>query len=423
MNIQELIGGISACECGRDHICPIETVEIGPKALDVLEEKCRNFETIVLLADENTWEACGKMVAEKLSAKKPTVVVMPYGKERLVPNEDAVAYAEARMPEKVDLIVGVGSGVINDMSRYISFKRGISYYIVATAPSMDGYASSVAAMLFGGMKTTLPAHTPKAIFAVSEVIRNAPMEMLQAGYGDIVGKFSCLNDWKLGALLYDEYYCQKVYDILYETAVTVRDLADGILARDAEAVDALMAALVAAGITIAYVGNSRPASGSEHHLSHFFEITGLQGNLPYFDHGLDVLYSSVLTARMREQIAKSQPVRREINKAAWEKEIKRVYTGSAEGVFALQKEYGMYEQDDYPIIVEKWDEICKLMQEAPNGAEAEKMVEAIGLHFSNMEKMYGIDKLRDCVVYGKDIRDRHSVLWVFNKYIPEVDIL
>ncbi len=423
MDIQELIRGISGCTCGRDHICPIETVAIGPDVLDRLEEKCRAFDKIVLLADENTWDACGKMVAEKLSAKNPIVVVLPYGKERLVPNEAAVELAESQMSEDVDLIVGVGSGVINDMSRYISYKRKISYYIVATAPSMDGYASTVAAMLFGGMKTTLPSHTPKAIFAVSDVIRNAPMEMLQAGYGDIVGKFSSLNDWKLGALLYNEYYCQKVYDILYATAIRVRDLAEGILARDAEAVDALMEALVVAGITIAYVGNSRPASGSEHHLSHFFEITGLQENKPYFDHGLDVLYSSVITAKMRTAIAKAHPVRRVIDKVRWEEEIRRVYTGSAEGVFALQKEYGMYERDDFSIIEEKWDEICDLMNEAPNSDEAEKLVEAIGLHFSDMEKMYGIQKLRDCVIYAKDLRDRHSVLWVFNLYTPEVELL
>ena len=32
------------------------------------------------------------------------------------------------------------------------------------------------------------------------------LDMLKAGYGDIVGKYSCLNDWKLSALIRDEYF-------------------------------------------------------------------------------------------------------------------------------------------------------------------------------------------------------------------------
>lgn len=423
MDFRELTKGILDCDCGKQHLCPINTVEVGPRALERLPELCEGYASIVLLADENTWEACGKAAAEQLATQKPTLVVLPYGKERLVPNEDAVGMAEAAMPQHVDLIVGVGSGVINDLCRYLSFQRGIPYYIVATAPSMDGYASSVAAMLFGGMKTTLPAHTPKAILAVSDVIKNAPMEMLQAGYGDIMGKFSCLNDWRLSALINGEYFCQRVHDLMYATAVRVRDLAEGILARDAEAVDALMEALVVAGITMAYLGNSRSASGSEHHISHFFEITGLQDGTPYFDHGLDVLYASVLTAKMRTQVIKSKPVCRSIDRAKWEQEIKRVYTGSADGVFALQKEYGMYNRNDLPVIEEKWGEICKLLSEAPDAAEAEQLVEAIGLHYSDLEEMYGKQKLRDAVIYAKDLRDRYTVLWLFNLYTPEEDIL
>lgn len=422
MDFSVLTKGIYGCDCGKDHLCPIDTVEVSPKALDTLTELCKNYENIVLLADENTWEVCGKAAAEKLCAQNPTAIVLP-GKERLVPNEAAVAAAEAEMPRQVDLIVGVGSGVINDMSRYLSYQRNIPYFIVATAPSMDGYASSVAAMLFGGMKTTLPAHTPKAILAVSDVIKNAPMEMLQAGYGDIMGKFSCLNDWRLSALINGEYFCQRVHDLMYDTVIKVRDLAPGILARDTKAVDALMEALVVAGITMAYAGNSRPASGSEHHISHFFEITGLQENKPYFDHGLDVLYASVMTAKMRSQVIKSHPVRRQIDKSKWEQEIKRVYTGSAEGVFALQKAYGMYDRNDLDVITEKWDEICKLLSEAPDAEEAEQLVEAIGLHYSDLEDMYGAQKLKDAAVYAKDIRDRYSVLWLYNLYIPEEDTL
>ena len=60
--------------------------------------------------------------------------------------------------------------------------------------------------------------------------------------------------------------------------------------------------LVVVGIAMAYMGNSRPASGSEHHLSHYFEVTGLLRDEPYFAHGIDVAYSTYVTAGLREEL-------------------------------------------------------------------------------------------------------------------------
>ena len=51
------------------------------------------------------------------------------------------------------------------------------------------------------MKVTLNARVPYAILAEDDVVCTAPVDMLQSGYGDIVGKYSCLNDWKLAALI------------------------------------------------------------------------------------------------------------------------------------------------------------------------------------------------------------------------------
>ena len=70
--------------------------------------------------------------------------------------------------------------------------------------------------ILGGMKISPNARPPKAIIADPAVLKDAPMEMLQAGYGDIVGKYSCLNDWKLSRVVNDEYFCQYVYDLTYE---------------------------------------------------------------------------------------------------------------------------------------------------------------------------------------------------------------
>ena len=300
-DIDSLLGRKIECECGKSHACDIERVLIRDGALNELPALTKSFSHVLLVCDTNTYRACGERVKELLADKTDYILV--YESEGfLVPNESSVDELRRHVCEKTDLIVGVGSGVINDLCKYVSFERGLPYYIVATAPSMDGYASSGAAMLFDGMKITTSAAVPKAIIADTSVIKNAPLEMLKAGYGDIIGKLSCLNDWRLGRAIFNEPFCDYIYKLTHETTSSVASLGEKIVSRDERSVAALMRALVIVGIAMAYMGNSRPASGSEHHLSHFFEVVGLLRGEPYLCHGIDVAYSTYATARLREEI-------------------------------------------------------------------------------------------------------------------------
>lgn len=416
MEMKELLRGIVNCECGRSHTCPMEHVIIGSGALNSLNEICAGYAHILLVSDQNTWRVCGSEAAEMLGAKIFERVRFETGNAPLIPDETAIARINEKVTEEVDLILGIGAGVINDLCKYVSFEHGLPYYIVATAPSMDGYASVGSALILKGMKVTVNAASPKAIIADTKVLKEAPMDMLQAGYGDIVGKYSCLNDWKLSALINGEYFCQRVYDITYEMAEKVRGLASGIVKRDEAAVGALMEALVVVGIAMSYVGNSRPASGSEHHFSHFFEITGILTGKPYLAHGVDVAYSAVLTARLREQIAASTPEKRAFDEETWKREIERIYLSSSEEVKALQKRLGWYGQDNSKTVLEKWDEIKALLREAPGENEMLKMLSAVGMNYQEFVDLYGEAKLNDAVLYAKDLKDRYSVLWLYYEF-------
>ena len=412
MDIQELTDGIQGCACGKDHSCPIRFVEIGSGVLHKLLHICQGFQKILLVADQNTYRACGAEAECILGVQLGDKVVFQTGDHPLIPDEVALDTIQAHVQEGTDLIVGVGSGVINDLCKQVSFANHIPYCIVATAPSMDGYASVGSALILGGMKVTLNAHSPMAIVADSRVLKDAPMEMLQAGYGDIVGKYSCLNDWRLSALVNGEYFCQRVHDIVYETAQKVEQLAEGIRNRDEEAVCALMDALVAVGIAMAYVGNSRPASGSEHHLSHYFEITGILGKTPYFSHGIDVLYSAVVTAAIREKLISCTPHPYCHDADGWNRDIERIYTTSAHEVKKLQAKTGWYLTADYENVRNKWDEIKAILAEAPGQERMLEMVCAIGLDYQQFIDLYGREKIEDGILYGKDLKDRYSVLWL-----------
>ena len=415
MTVKELLKGHADCACGTSHVCPIREVVIEEDALSKIPALTADFSHVLLVADENTYRVCGEKVARALGTKLENTLI--YHRDGLlVPNEEAIAELRAKVSGKTDLIVGVGSGVINDLCKHVSFAAGLPYDIVATAPSMDGYASKGAALILDGMKVTLNAAVPRAIIADVSVLANAPFPMIQAGYGDIIGKYSCLCDWALSALVTGEALCSFVYDATMEAVEKTVALSDGLMLRSHEAVAALQEALVAVGILMAYVGNSRPASGSEHHLSHYFEIVGIVRGEEYYPHGIDVCYSAVETARLRERLAAIPALPSEISaegRDVYEQNVRRIYGPIADEVLALQAKMGWYDIDRIPVYREKWQEIRALLASAPDSTQMRALVEKIGLDCREFKKFYGEEKIADALLYAKDLKDRYTVLWLY----------
>ena len=414
MEIKELLIGKENCQCGMAHRCPIDAVVIGDDACNSLPTLTEGYANILLVADNNTYSVCGKTVEEKLSDKICAKAIL-CREGVLVPNEEAIAEIEGYLTEKTDLVIGVGSGVINDLCKIVSFKAGLRYFIVATAPSMDGYASKGSALILNGMKVTLNANVPKAIIADTSVLASAPLDMIRAGYGDIIGKYSCLNDWQLSSIVNGEYLCPFVMKATYETVETTVRLADGIRNRDTAAIGALMEALVAVGILMAYVGNSRPASGSEHHLSHYFEIVGIERGEDYLPHGIDVCFSAIETAKIRERLLAIDDISSyeySFDRKTYEENIRRIYGSVADEVIALQNKMGWYETDRVSIYKEKWNEIKSLLATSPTSAEMLALCEKVGLDYSTFTSLYGEEKIADAILYAKDLKDRYSVLWM-----------
>lgn len=412
--IQALLKGKNDCACGRAHTCEIESVVIGRGAVKALGDLCKPYANILLVADENTYATCGDTVVELLGTKLGAKVIFP-GDTLLIPDEAAIARVNSVMTKETDLVLGIGSGVINDLCKCVSFQNGLRYFIVATAPSMDGYASVGAAMILDKMKKTLDARMPAAIIGDVDVLKNAPMRMIQSGFGDIIGKYSALNDWKLAHCVNGEYFCKEIYQLVYDTVLKTEALADGIQTRNEEAIQTLMEALVIVGIAMSFVGNSRPASGSEHHLSHYYEIVGILNNEEYFLHGIDVAYSTVVTQKLREELLALGEVRSAYSHdaAAWEGEIKKRYGAAADGVIALQNKCGYYEKDYETIYRENWDEIRKILSEVPSSAEILDLLKIAGLDYSEFEALYSAQKIQDSIWYAKDLKDRYTVLWLY----------
>ncbi|MBQ3133639.1 MAG: sn-glycerol-1-phosphate dehydrogenase [Clostridia bacterium] len=411
MDINKLLAGV-ACSCGKTHTCDIEYVYIEKNAIRRLGDICRPYRDMVIVADENTFAAAGDATVAALADKTVKRVIFS-GAEVLVPNEAAIATVTDNLAN-ADLIVGIGSGVIQDLCKYVSHQSGVPYIVVATAPSMDGYASDGAAMITDGMKVTYPSGLPRAIVADVDVLKNAPMEMIKAGYGDVIGKFSALNDWKLSRCVNGEYFCDYIYDLTFAQIQQTLATAEGILKRDEDSVRALMEALVVIGILMSFAGSSRPASGSEHHLSHFFEITGIIDHTAYFPHGLDVAYSTVVTAEIREKLLAApfpQETRR-FDRQQYEARMRALYKEVADGCMELQRKIGRYEEDRLPIYREHEAEIRRILAEMPSADEIKRMLALAEIDMQDFYDLYGEKKIADAVAYAKDLKDRYTVLWM-----------
>ena len=420
MELNQLLNRDIACSCGRTHRCDIDLVDIGRGAIERLPESVNKFENILLVADSNTYAVCGERVSNLIGTKIKELCLFVTD-DLLVPDEAAIGAVREKMTSATDLILGIGSGVINDICKYVSFFADVKCGIVATAPSMDGFASSGAAMILGGMKVTETTHAPALIIGDTDVLKNAPAEMIRSGYADIIGKYSALNDWKLSRLINGEYLCQEVYDLVLEKTNLIRSLAKDIAERKPEAIEELMRDLVLIGITLTLLSTTRPGSGSEHHLSHYFEITGLIEDKPYFLHGTDVGYSTIVTARLREELrAIKTPEFSSVSDETREKCYEKIYGKIAGEVSDLQKSAGRYANPVNDVYREKWSDVLAILNECPTAAEIEEMLTDCGFDLSLFEEMYGTNKIQNGIWFAKDLKDRYSVLWLyFNVFFSE----
>lgn len=411
-NIDKLLEGMK-CECGAVHTCDIEKVIIRSGAIEELRNLTENYRSILVVADSNTYKTCGDRVVELLGKKTEKLLV--YESDGvLIPNEDAIEKMKKGVSENTDLIIGIGSGVIQDLCKYVSFIMKLPYFIIATAPSMDGYASKGAALIIGNMKVTYDAHVPTVIIGDTDILKDAPLDMIKSGYGDIIGKYSCLNDWKLSCLINGEYFCDFVYNLTHEMAERISRMGKALLRREPETIEQLTEALIITGIAMAYVGNSRPASGSEHHMSHFFEVTGIMNNEEYFMHGIDVAYSAVYTQGLREQIlALDKPRQQLFDEAEWRQKITEIYGSVAEGVIKLQNSVGSYKTSRFDTYAKKWEDIREVLREAPSKDTMVGLLENIGLDIADFEKTYSAEKIQNAIWFAKDLKDRYTILRLY----------
>jgi len=199
-------------------------------------------------------------------------------------------------------IVSLGSGTINDLGKRASTIAGRPYVALGTAASMNGYASGIAAILSGGLKTTVASRPPWAIVLDTEVLAAAPAALTQAGLGDLLSKPVSDTDWWLANQIEGSGYSTLPGSIVDHAVQEAADAAAGLKARDPAAHGALGAALVLSGVAMVVAGSSSPASGGEHLLSHLWDMENLAAGRETRLHGAQVGVTSCITAALYQRL-------------------------------------------------------------------------------------------------------------------------
>lgn len=260
--------------------------------------------TAIVVADLRTQAVAGERCVRALRAAGFSVADRilrdgPGGASPVCDDRTRDALA-AELPA-ADVLVAVGSGVVNDLCKWVAAERGIPYAVHATAASMNGYSAANVAPSIRGVKSLFRARAPLAIAADPAVIENAPFALTASGLGDAIAKPVSTADWLMNHRLFGEDFSRPVAQIIDHVERSYVETPERLARRDPEAIRALFEALVYSGCAMTLQGSSLPASGGEHLVSHTLDMLGHVDGTGHDLHGRQVGVATIFAAALYER--------------------------------------------------------------------------------------------------------------------------
>lgn len=407
------------CPCGRVHVATVSEVITGSGAVKALGRCLEKYgiKKPFILADRNTFAAAGESVCRNIEKVPYVKYVFPEG--NIEPDEGSVGSAVLHFERSCDAVIAIGSGVINDIGKIVSHMAGLPYFIVATAPSMDGYASATSSMSRAGLKVSVPTKCADVIIGDTDILCRAPEKMLQAGLGDMLAKYISICEWRISNLITGEYYCERVADLVRQALKRCTENAAGLMKREPAAVLAVFEGLVLGGIAMGYAGMSRPASGVEHYFSHIWDMRGLAFGAKVDLHGRQCAVGTLLAARLYDWIKTVRPDRekalahaRGFDFAAHSEKLRTFLGMGAETMIAQEEKEKKYDigrhEKRIGVILQNWDRILQIIdEEIPPFEVLESLCRQMGIPES--PSALGIESggIKTVFESTRDIRDKY----------------
>ena len=421
------------CSCGKIHRCGLRWFKTGRGVLKELPEALAaiGVRKPFVVMDRNTEAAAGRRVLAVLAEAG-----IPFGsfvfprdpaEGKIEPDEYAVGALTMALDPDCDGLLAVGSGVINDCCKVVAHAAGKPSAVVCTAPSMDGYCSNSSSMIQNRVKVSLYNACPQAILADTEILSTAPDIMLQAGLGDMLAKYVALCEWRISRILHDDPYCEEIAGLVRASLAKIVEQADGLMAREDAALEAVVEGLVLSGLSMAFAEISRPASGLEHYFSHIWEMQALQRGVPSDLHGIQVGVGTLLTLWLYENFLtleapdaeKARAAMADFSPAKWEATMREIFGPIAPQILALEeklhKNAPETQAKHLQLIVDHWAEIRRAMiEELPPRSQVAELMARCGLPMTPADLSLSRADTIAALKGSREIRDKYltsSLLW------------
>ena len=409
------------CSCGKVHTASEFECIIQKGAVDNIAKYVKKFggKKAFLFADINTYPIAGDKIRLLLEKDNISCTEYIFGENHLEPDEKAVGSLIMNYDSDSDVIIGLGSGVINDIGKILSKTTGKPYIIVATAPSMDGYASGSSSMAMDGIKVSLNTRCPDVIIGDIDILKTAPIHMIKSGLGDMLAKYTSICEWRISNVINGEYYCENIARFVRASLKKCVSNAAGILEKDEESIASVMEGLIGCGTAMDYAGMSRPASGVEHYLSHVWDMRTLEFGTPCDLHGIQCAIGSLYSIKAFEtlfdiipDIEKGRAYAESFDFEDWSRQLTDFIGNGAKAMIHLEEKEQKYNVEKHRkrigVISENWDKILDIIkEELPSSVEFEKILDTIKCP-KTVEEI-GLDRsiLPMTFKSAKDIRDKY----------------
>ncbi len=247
-------------------------VIIGNGTIERVAEVSRRLgftKSALIVAGSKTYDVAGKTVKELLEDEGIEVSTFLVESATIKDVEAVEERIEASRPQ---IVFGVGGGTKIDVAKLSSAHQNLPFISVPTIASHDGIASPSSSVKGFETPYSVMAQAPLAIIADTNIIMQAPWRLVISGCGDVIAKFTAVEDWKLAHKEKNEYYGDYAASLALMSAKLVIQNAELIEPGNEEGLRVLLEALISCGVSMSIAGSSRPCSGSEHLFSHALDI-------------------------------------------------------------------------------------------------------------------------------------------------------
>lgn len=408
------------CSCKRVHSSGLNQILVEKGAINKLPSFVKSFnkKSVFLVCDENTYRVGGKKALSLLTKNNFSTDVFLFPKTPFEPDDTALSLLKSAYKNQ-EIIVAVGSGVINDLCKILSCENNIPYIIIASQPSMDGYASKTSSIISGGLKVTVNSKVADVIIGDIDILKTAPDKGLISGFGDMIAKYISILEWKISNVINGEYYCEEIANLIKSAVKTCVDNLDGLLKRDEKAISAVFNGLILGGVGMNYAGCSRPASGVEHYFSHIWDMRALEFNTPFSTHGIQCGIATLYAIKIYEQLKNITPSKekavfkvKNFDFKAYSKKLKafigRASTPMIENEKVDKKYDSFFHEKRIDKIISCWDKIVELIdKELPPFEVLKEKLKSINAPTSVLD--IGLDEsiVKDTFTFTKDIRNKY----------------